>query len=164
MKATAQQWNELAAKHAAWIEAMGWANKSYLENLSLIAGEVGEAFDEVLETGVPTKAFPYELADVVLRYANLAMIQGMDFGSMVLTPPKKRPGSIPATLGQVMAAYGRVVNTARGATLGDDFVDYSGEMLSLVLVAGEQAGADLYAVALEKMDINLKRGTRGRLK
>jgi len=69
--------NEIAEKQFDWVERMGWHNKTALEALALIASEVGEAVNEC--RGVtPTKEFGTELADIVLRVADLAHWQGID--------------------------------------------------------------------------------------
>lgn len=75
--------NDIAAKHHAWVERMGWHNKTVLESLALVASEVGEAVDEC-RGEVPTPAFGSELADIVLRVADLAHDQGIDLTAAIL--------------------------------------------------------------------------------
>lgn len=75
--------SELAEKHHAWIESMGWHNKSVLENLALVASEVGEAINEC-RGAEPTEKFKVELADIVLRVMDLAHGQGIDLNDEIL--------------------------------------------------------------------------------
>jgi NTP pyrophosphatase (non-canonical NTP hydrolase) len=63
--------NEIAEKQFEWVERMGWHNKTVLESLALIASEVGEAVNEC-RNGAPSDNFGTELADIVLRVADLA--------------------------------------------------------------------------------------------
>jgi NTP pyrophosphatase (non-canonical NTP hydrolase) len=69
--------NELAAQNYAWVERMGWHNKTTLEALALVASEVGEAINEC-RGEKPTDAFAEELADIVLRVLDIAHWQGID--------------------------------------------------------------------------------------
>ena len=74
--------NEIAARQYAWVERMGWHNKTALEALALIASEVGEAVNEC-RGEVPTPEFAGELADIILRVLDLAHWQGIDIGAAV---------------------------------------------------------------------------------
>lgn len=69
--------NELAKLQYAWVEEMGWHNKTVLEALALIASEVGEAVNECRHE-VPSDYFKTELADIILRVVDLAEWQGID--------------------------------------------------------------------------------------
>lgn len=64
-------------RHYGWVERMGWHNKTVLEALALIASEVGEAVNEC-RGEKPTSLFGEELADIILRVADLAEWQGID--------------------------------------------------------------------------------------
>jgi NTP pyrophosphatase (non-canonical NTP hydrolase) len=72
-----QSVSELCQKQYAWVERMGWHNKTVLEALALIASEVGEAVNEC-RGEVPTENFKTELADICLRTFDLAEWQGID--------------------------------------------------------------------------------------
>lgn len=76
------QINEICASQYDWVERMGWHNKTVLEALALIASEVGEAVNEC-RGDAPTEAFGEELADIILRVADLAQWLGIDLGSQV---------------------------------------------------------------------------------
>jgi NTP pyrophosphatase (non-canonical NTP hydrolase) len=69
--------SELCQKQFAWVERMGWHNKTVLEALALIASEVGEAVNECRGES-PTENFKTELADICLRTFDLAEWQGID--------------------------------------------------------------------------------------
>jgi NTP pyrophosphatase (non-canonical NTP hydrolase) len=74
--------NEIAEKQFDWVERMGWHNKTPLEALALIASEVGEAVNEC-RGEKPTKEFGTELADIILRVADLAHWQGIDLAAAI---------------------------------------------------------------------------------
>jgi NTP pyrophosphatase (non-canonical NTP hydrolase) len=69
--------NEIAEKNYAWVERMGWHNKTTLEALALVASEVGEAINEC-RNEKPTDAFGEELADIILRVLDIAHWQEID--------------------------------------------------------------------------------------
>jgi len=69
--------NSIAAKQYAWVESMGWHNKTVLEALALIASEVGEAVNEC-RGDEPTPQLGEELADILLRTFDLMVWQEMD--------------------------------------------------------------------------------------
>jgi NTP pyrophosphatase (non-canonical NTP hydrolase) len=69
--------NEMCALQYDWVERMGWHNKTVLEALALIASEVGEAVNEC-RGDAPTEDFGEELADIILRVADLAQWQRID--------------------------------------------------------------------------------------
>jgi len=75
--------NELCEKQFDWVQRMGWHNKTVLEALALICSEVGEAVNEC-RGDAPTEDFGYELADIVLRVADLAEWQGVDLQKSIL--------------------------------------------------------------------------------
>ncbi len=56
---------------------MGWDNKTPLEELALIASEVGEAVNEC-RGETPTEHLGEELADIILRTISMAEGQGID--------------------------------------------------------------------------------------
>lgn len=66
-----------------WVESVGWHNKTVLEALALIGSEVGEAVNEC-RGETPTENFGEELADIVLRVADLAEWQGIDLQKKIL--------------------------------------------------------------------------------
>lgn len=76
------QINEIAAKQYDWVERMGWHNKTVLEALALIASEVGEAVNEC-RGEKPSAEFGTELADIILRVADLAQWQGIDLAATI---------------------------------------------------------------------------------
>ncbi len=74
--------NRLGDQQLAWAESVGWAAHLPLEDMALLASEVGEAINEV--RGVcPTPAFGEELADVILRAAGIARKYGVDLDAHV---------------------------------------------------------------------------------
>ena len=74
--------NEIALRHYRWVERMDWHNKTVLECLALIASEVGEAVNECRQDA-PSAGFAEELADIILRTADLAHSQGIDLSCEV---------------------------------------------------------------------------------
>ncbi len=74
--------NEIAARQHDWVERMGWHNKTVLENLALVASEIGEAVNEC-RGEKPTPEFGSELADIILRVADVAHANGIDLASEI---------------------------------------------------------------------------------
>lgn len=75
--------NDIADEHYPWLVEMGWMNDIRpLEQLCLIASEVGEAADEC--RGVePTENLKFELADIILRTCGFAKHLGIDIGDAI---------------------------------------------------------------------------------
>ncbi|MEO7065365.1 MAG: MazG nucleotide pyrophosphohydrolase domain-containing protein [Rhodanobacter sp.] len=74
---------EIAEKQHDWLTRMGWTKNTVLEDLALVASEVGEAVNEC-RGEEPTDALPSELADIVLRTVGLARKRGIDIEAAVL--------------------------------------------------------------------------------
>lgn len=74
--------NDIASRQHDWVERMGWHNKTVLEALALIGSEVGEAVNEC-RGEAPTEAFGSELADIVLRVADLAKSEGVNLAEEI---------------------------------------------------------------------------------
>lgn len=74
--------NEIAAKQYDWVERMGWHDKTVLEALALICSEVGEAVNEC-RGDEPTENFATELADIILRTADLAHTHDVDLSAAI---------------------------------------------------------------------------------
>jgi len=68
---------EIAKAQYDWVESQGWHNKTPLEYLALVASEVGEAINEC-RGEIPTDRLGIELADIVLRTLDFAVVQGID--------------------------------------------------------------------------------------
>lgn len=157
------QFNEIGAQHFAWVEAMGWHNKTVLESLALIGSEIGETAAECL-TGTPTEAFGEELADIVLRTVDLAHDKGIDLDAAVATAQVAwRTGSLLEDFAELWVDFATWANAARKAQLGDDFTQAMARVMRRVLDLAERHHVDLRANVLRKMEINLSRGTRGRI-
>lgn len=70
--------NELMRRHYAWLVDVGWAGKrTPLEEIALIASEVGEAANEC-RGAAPSPKLGEELADIVLRVLGFAEACGID--------------------------------------------------------------------------------------
>lgn len=153
--------NRIALLQYEWVERMGWHNKTVLEALALIASEVGEAADECFG---PTAAFGEELADIVLRTADLAHWQMVNLSDAIsgATVTWRTHDSLVGAFSEVMVDMAKWINTARSATLGDDFGQAMGRVMKRVFEMATWAGVDLEAEVFRKMEINEQRGTRGR--
>jgi NTP pyrophosphatase (non-canonical NTP hydrolase) len=154
--------NTIAAKHFEWVDKMGWHNKTVLEALALIASEIGEAADECI-TNIPTKAFGEELADIVLRTADLAHWQKIDLNLVVSKAELSwRSTYIIEDMSELLIEFAKWVNTARAAELGEDFSLATGRFVARVLAIAQAEDIDLALEVERKMAINERRGTRGR--
>ena len=81
--------NDLGDHQLAWayskrvrLYRVGWGEHLPLEDMALLASEVGEAINEVRGTA-PTPEFGEELADVILRAAGIARKYGVDLDAQV---------------------------------------------------------------------------------
>lgn len=68
---------ELAEEHNSWLVSVGWNKTNPLEQLALIASEIGEAVNEC-RGEKPTDKLGSELADIVLRTIGMAEQCGID--------------------------------------------------------------------------------------
>lgn len=159
-------WNDIAEKQYDWVERMGWHNKTVLESLALIGSEIGEAADECLGVvpTAPKAAFGEELADIVLRTADLAQCQGVNLAEVVSQANglKWRSRGLAEDIAEVMVDFAKWVNTARAETLGPDFGEAMGRVMHRVVGMALSARVNLETEVLRKMKINEERGTRGR--
>lgn len=154
--------DQVAAQHYEWVERMGWHNKSVLESLALIGSELGEVAGEYL-TGTPTEAFGEELADVILRSADLAQCEGVSLSTVVAQAAWQWESEDPRLqFYEILRDFGNWVNTARGLTIGPDFAIQLGLVVAKVIALGEAYGVNFEAELERKMRINEARGTRGR--
>lgn len=156
--------NAIGEMHYDWVERMGWHNKTVLESLALIASEIGEAAAEAVGA-VPTSEFGEELADIILRVADLAKVTGFDLNKAVEEAELLIPVSSVALvrITTMLIVYAEWTNTARHASLGPDFGVWMGKLVRQVLAAATEHGIDLEAAVQKKLLKNETRGTRGRL-
>ena len=75
--------SELSSEHNKWLVEMGWNKTSPLEQLALIASEIGEAVNEC-RGEVPTEKLGSELADICLRTFGMAEQFGINIESEIL--------------------------------------------------------------------------------
>lgn len=75
--------SELAHEHGKWLNEMGWNKTTPLEQLALIASEVGEAVNEC-RGEKPTDKLGEELADIVLRVFGMAEQFGVKIESAII--------------------------------------------------------------------------------
>lgn len=154
--------NELAEKHYAWVERMGWHNKSTLESFALIASEVGEAIEALLYCK-GNEAVGEELADIVLRIADLAVETGRDLDALVAAAsPERNTLYASEELGEIMVDVAHGINACRKDTLGEDFDRALGSIVARVMEFADRQEIDFKAAILAKMSLNTVRGTRGR--
>lgn len=155
-------WNDIARKTYDWVERVGWHNKSVLEALALITSEIGEAANECM-SGRPTGFFGEELADIVLRTADLAAEHGVDLTAAVAKANISWQGNtLLEHFAYLLVDMAKWVNTARNLPLDDDFGETMGRVMRRVAEMADENGVDLQAEVLRKMEINELRGVRGR--
>ena len=161
-KQTVKSLNEIGAQHFDWVERMGWHNKTTLESIALIASEVGEAAAEC-QGERPTSAYGEELADIVLRTTDLAQTHGIDLDQAVEQAEVTwQDPSLRGAFAELMVDIAHWINTARGHTIEADFAQAMGRVMRRIIDMAERANVDLEAETRRKMEINEKRGTRGR--
>lgn len=74
---------ELSKEHNKWLVEMGWDKATALEQLALIASEVGEAVNEC-RGEKPTENLGFELADIILRTFGMAEQFGIDIEKAII--------------------------------------------------------------------------------
>jgi NTP pyrophosphatase (non-canonical NTP hydrolase) len=154
--------NRIAHRQFDWVERMGWHNKTVLEALALIASEVGEAAEECFD-GKPSDAFGEELADIILRTADLAVLEKIDLETVVTGASVEwRSKSLLEDFAELIVEISKWINTARGDVLGNEFAQAMGRFVLRVVEMAERYGVNLEQEVLRKMEINEQRGTRGR--
>lgn len=155
--------NTLAQTHYNWVEDMKWHNKTVLEALALIASEIGEAAYEHLDN-TPTEHFGEELADIMLRALDLGCWQKVDIDKQVQDNRIVwKYHDVPKMFMQLSFEFGNLVNTARKKELDIHFHHNLGKFMKGVLDIAEETHVNLEEEILKKMEINLQRGTRGRI-
>lgn len=75
--------NEIADRQHDWLVRMGWTKATPLEDLALIASEVGEAVNEC-RGEQPTPELGTELADIVLRVLGMARKLDIDIAAALV--------------------------------------------------------------------------------
>lgn len=155
--------NELAKKHHKWVASMGWHNRTYLEALAMIGSEMGEAAIEVSLAGVTSK-FKYELADIVLRCIDFTELLGIDVEEKILPSSSYAVAyvSLERSFLDLIGLLAMAVNAARSSDdhlLGNYLVDIIAKSFEI----GERQGIDLIESISEKIEINVARGSRGRV-
>lgn len=155
--------NAISDSHSAWVERMGWHNKTVLESLALIASELGEAAAECVGTFNRDK-FGEELADVILRIADLAKTENVNLNEEVSTVELTwQASTVPERIAETLADYAAWTNTARKTELGPDFGRGMALVVARVIDLAASCGIDLQEHVRLKVAINELRGTRGRI-
>ena len=81
--------NDIAKQHYAWLEKMGWtARTTPLEQIALIASEIGEAVNEC-RGEKPTDKLGSELADIILRTVGLTERLGINIEEEIIKKMEK---------------------------------------------------------------------------
>lgn len=74
---------ELSTEHNKWLVEMGWDKTTALEQLALIASEIGEAVNEC-RGEKPTDKLGSELADICLRTFGMAEQFGINIEAEII--------------------------------------------------------------------------------
>lgn len=155
--------NAISDVHSAWVERMGWHNKTVLESLALIASEIGEAAGECIG-GLNRENFGEELADVILRTADLAKTEGVNLNEEVAKVTVTwQTTTLPERIAEILAGYASWTNTARSAELGPEFGQGMAMLVAQVIDLATTSGIDLREHVRLKVAKNELRGTRGRI-
>jgi NTP pyrophosphatase (non-canonical NTP hydrolase) len=159
--------NALGVKHSAWVERMGWHNKTVLESMALIASEIGEAAVESFAGFYAPERFAEELADITLRCVDLAQTEGVDLNAEVARalPTIEVVGTTSDELiSELLIEWSKWLNCARKKPLAADFGEGMGKFVARVLtVAALKPNVDLEQAIQLKLAKNAINGTRGRI-
>lgn len=159
--------NDTAKAHFDWVEACGWHNKTVLEALALIASEVGESFQELLNDDTGEK-FATELCDITLRIIDLCVLLAIDIDSVYQELQSSNSiknwseHSNSDLLGLICVHLANAINIARKDPLSTEFAK---ELVTIVALARYLSVINdnkFELILAKKMDLNAKNGTRGR--
>lgn len=161
--------NDIARRQHDWVERMGWHNKNDLESMALIASEVGEAVAECVGDNI-TPEFGMELADIILRVADLAETHRIDLERQIIDfRYRSVAGEVlpcrtaPESLAYLMIVVARATNHCRRCETTGDLPACLAEIIVITQMIAARAGlVDLSSCIEKKMAINESRGTRGR--
>lgn len=153
------RWITVAARHHAWVGDMGWHTSTPLEAAGLIASEVAEVADALLDGPERQADVREELADVLLRCFDLAHRLGVPLPAM--TPVDwHSQGLLP-----LLRALGPLLNACRRDPPETGFAPALYAVIAETLRAGLLLGfSDLLAACEAKCEKNRLRGNRGRVK
>lgn len=152
------RWLLVADGHHAWVGEMGWHTSTPLEAAGLIASEVAEVADALLDGPERRADLAEELADVLLRCFDLAYRHGLPLPPM--TPAARHhQGLLPLT-----RALGPLLNACRGAQPDATFAAALYAVIEETLRVGDMHRFDLLAACEAKCAKNRLRGSRGRAK
>ena len=165
--------NHIAKKHFNWIDSVGWNNGTVLEKLALVSSEIGEAVDEC-QGPTPTPEFAIELADIILRVVAISESFSFDIQVKVsLNYHNDRNGcgadrtikfgSVLEKMSVLTSVLGKAINECRGSEPTLEFATKLAEIIILVILIARSVNIDIEKKVLEKMAVNEKRGTRGRV-
>lgn len=155
--------NAISEVHYDWVERMGWHNKTVLESLALIASELGEAAGECVGT-FNCARFGEELADVILRVADLAKTEEVNLNAEVAKVQVNwQTSTLPTRIAETLVDYAAWSNAARKRELGPDFGQGMALVTARVLDLAAASGIDLQEQVRLKIAKNELRGTRGRI-
>lgn len=147
-----------------WVDRMGWHNKTVLEALALVASEVGEAVDEC-RGETPTHELGTELADIILRVADLAKWQKVALATFVAEDRQTigcHNKTVLEVLALIVSEIGAAVNECRGVEPTAKFGIKLANIIAIVTELADALGIDLATAIEAKMEVNERRGTRGR--
>lgn len=159
--------NEIAQTHFNWVESCGWHNKTVLEALALIASEVGESFQELLNKNTSEK-FATELCDITLRVIDLCVLLSFDidkiYTDIVTSMPVSEFENFSNSdlLGLICVHLSKAVNIARKNPNQSDFGFELVTVVALCKYICVKNFNNFEELLAQKMLLNAKNGTRGR--
>lgn len=161
-------WRAIAPRHCDWVEAMGWHKKTPLEAMGLIASEVGEAKEAMIE-GHGEDMVGEEIADIALRVGDFAVWRGIDIEAAVanavcLSAHPHYDATPNGCLDALFIATCKTMNICRGEQDDERLPAYVGEIIRRLEQLALMTGVDLAAATSAKVSKNLARGNRGRMK
>ena len=155
--------NTIALRHHQWVEQMNWHNRTHLEAAGMIASEIGEVCGETHLTGI-TDRFAEEVADVILRVLDEAVVLGISIDDAVSRLPEQTVAyeSLERSLIRMTTRIAPLVNAARES----DFKKLEHALAGIVKHCFEldaRLSLGLKRKIEEKMAKNFLAGNRGRL-
>jgi NTP pyrophosphatase (non-canonical NTP hydrolase) len=162
--------NDIAKKHYDWIDSKGWHKSTVLESIGLIGSEIGESIQEVYDND--QEKLVLEIADIYLRCMDLGVKTNIDLDIKRLEKEEwfnnfdllKYGKSILEQLAYLTIPFAKLANTGRYEVLPKEFEDTLVTFMLSVEKICEINKIDLFETVEIKMDINLKKDHKNRIK
>lgn len=160
----------LAEQHFQWVESKNWHNKTALESIALIGSEIGEALAEAYDKN--QDKLKLEVADIYLRCMDFTLENRINMDELrsqhihffnELDYSKYGNSNI-EHLAYLNIPLAKLANTTRYTELHPEFKETLAEFILSVEKFAEKYDLNLYESITQKIQINLTKNHKNRIK